>query len=282
MFHFITHLATHTSRDPFVHAITNWIILEFYTRFQNLNGVLITLSCWIGSLTHNGVTVSPLLLSLLTTSALLPQQAPACQTSPTLRTICIKKRTRTMDIVLFFIHYMLAYHGGQSPCFFTPHYPIGLQHTQQASWLKSWSCHLICIMATNLLHWTWFIDSNIKNHLCWHSNIFLMYLCKSFYTALQHTTAITFGLGPHPGLTLAHQKPMDAPCPTNWPDTKLRALFQDPFARYITPYSHSTQVNLFLKIVYLSRLSLHNHPMAFACPATSIRATPMALLSRAD
>ena len=86
-FHFITHLAPHTSQDPFVHAITNWIILGSYTRFQNLHDVLITLSCWIGSLTHNGVTVSPPLLSLLTASALLPQQAPTCQTSPTLCTM---------------------------------------------------------------------------------------------------------------------------------------------------------------------------------------------------
>jgi hypothetical protein len=62
--------------------------------------------------------------------------------------------------------------------------------------LLAWSCHSICITAANLLHRTWFSDSYIKNCLRWRSNTFLMYLRNTFYTADQHTKAITLGLDP--------------------------------------------------------------------------------------
>jgi hypothetical protein len=57
--------------------------------------------------------------------------------------------------------------------------------------LLAWSCHSIRITAANLLQCAWFSDSYIKNRLRWHSNTFLMYLRNTFYTADQHTKAIT-------------------------------------------------------------------------------------------
>jgi hypothetical protein len=48
----------------------------------------------------------------------------------------------------------------------------------------------------NLLHRARFSDSYIKNCLRWGSDTFLMYLRNTFYTADQHTKAITLGLDP--------------------------------------------------------------------------------------
>jgi hypothetical protein len=62
--------------------------------------------------------------------------------------------------------------------------------------LLAWSCHSINVTNANLLHHAWFLDSYIKNCLRWHSDTFLMYLRNSFYTADQHTKAITLGLDP--------------------------------------------------------------------------------------
>jgi hypothetical protein len=62
--------------------------------------------------------------------------------------------------------------------------------------LLAWSCHSIRITAANLLHRAKFSDSYIKNRLRWHSDTFLMYLHNTFYTAEQHTNAITLGLAP--------------------------------------------------------------------------------------
>ena len=62
--------------------------------------------------------------------------------------------------------------------------------------LLAWSCHSICAMAANLLHQAQFSDSYIKNCLHWCSDTFLMYLRNTFYTADQHTKAITLGLDP--------------------------------------------------------------------------------------
>ena len=63
--------------------------------------------------------------------------------------------------------------------------------TAQHPALKSWSCHSIRVMAANLLHCARLSDSYIKNRLRWHSDTFLMYLRNTFYTASQHTNAIT-------------------------------------------------------------------------------------------
>jgi hypothetical protein len=60
--------------------------------------------------------------------------------------------------------------------------------------LLAWSCHSICVTATNLLHRARFSNSYIKNCLRWRSDTFLMYLHNTFYTADQHTKAITLGL----------------------------------------------------------------------------------------
>jgi hypothetical protein len=62
--------------------------------------------------------------------------------------------------------------------------------------LKSWSCHSLRVTAANLLHRAGFSDSFIKNRLRWRSDTFLMYLRNTFYTASQHTNAITLGLDP--------------------------------------------------------------------------------------
>jgi hypothetical protein len=62
--------------------------------------------------------------------------------------------------------------------------------------LLAWSCHSIRVTAANLLHWACFSDSYIKNHLHWKSDMFLMYLRNTFYTANQHTKAITLELDP--------------------------------------------------------------------------------------
>jgi len=62
--------------------------------------------------------------------------------------------------------------------------------------LLAWSCHSIRVTAANLLHRARFLDSYIMNHLRWRSNTFLMYLRNTFYTADQHTKAITLGLDP--------------------------------------------------------------------------------------
>jgi hypothetical protein len=62
--------------------------------------------------------------------------------------------------------------------------------------LLAWSCHSICVTAANLLHRARFSDSYIKNRLLWRSDTFLMYLRNTFYTADQHTKAITLGLDP--------------------------------------------------------------------------------------
>ena len=62
--------------------------------------------------------------------------------------------------------------------------------------LLAWSCHSIHVTAANLLHRAKFSDSFIKNRLRWHSDTFLMYLYNTFYTADQHTDAITLGLDP--------------------------------------------------------------------------------------
>jgi hypothetical protein len=62
--------------------------------------------------------------------------------------------------------------------------------------LLAWSCHSIHVTAANLLHRARFSDSYIKNRLRWRSDTFLMYLHNTFYTADQHTKAITLGLDP--------------------------------------------------------------------------------------
>ena len=62
--------------------------------------------------------------------------------------------------------------------------------------LLAWSCHSIRVTAANLLHRARFSDSYIKNRLRWRSDTFLMYLRNTFYTADQHTKAITLGLDP--------------------------------------------------------------------------------------
>ena len=62
--------------------------------------------------------------------------------------------------------------------------------------LLAWSCHSIRVTAANLLHRARFSDSYIKNRLRWRSDTFLMYLRNTFYTADQHTQAITLGLDP--------------------------------------------------------------------------------------
>ena len=62
--------------------------------------------------------------------------------------------------------------------------------------LLAWSCHSIRVTAANLLHRARFSDSYIKNRLSWCSDTFLMYLRNTFYTADQHTKAITLGLDP--------------------------------------------------------------------------------------
>jgi len=67
--------------------------------------------------------------------------------------------------------------------------------------LLAWSCHSIRVTAANLLHRAKFSDSYIKNRLHWCSDTFLMYLRNTFYTADQHTKAITLGLDP-PGCGL--------------------------------------------------------------------------------
>jgi hypothetical protein len=59
--------------------------------------------------------------------------------------------------------------------------------------LLAWSCHSICVTAANLFRCTRFSDSYIKNRLRWRSDTFLMYLHNTFYTADQHTKAITLG-----------------------------------------------------------------------------------------
>ena len=68
--------------------------------------------------------------------------------------------------------------------------------------LLAWSCHSIRITAMNLLYCAKFSDSYIKNCLRWRSDTFLMYLHNTFYTADQHTNAVTLGLDP-PGHGLA-------------------------------------------------------------------------------
>jgi len=62
--------------------------------------------------------------------------------------------------------------------------------------LLAWSCHSIRVTAANLLHRARFSDSYIKNRLRWRSDTFLMYLRNTFYTADQHTQALTLGLDP--------------------------------------------------------------------------------------
>jgi hypothetical protein len=62
--------------------------------------------------------------------------------------------------------------------------------------LLAWSCHSIRVTAANLLHRARFSDSYIKNRLRWRSDTFLMYLRNTFYTADQHTKAITLSLDP--------------------------------------------------------------------------------------
>ena len=62
--------------------------------------------------------------------------------------------------------------------------------------LLAWSCHSIRVTAANLLHRARFSDSYVKNRLRWRSDTFLMYLRNTFYTADQHTKAITLGLDP--------------------------------------------------------------------------------------
>ena len=62
--------------------------------------------------------------------------------------------------------------------------------------LLAWSCHSIHVTAANLLHRAKFSDSYIKNRLRWRSDTFLMYLRNTFFTADQHTNAVTLGLNP--------------------------------------------------------------------------------------
>jgi hypothetical protein len=62
--------------------------------------------------------------------------------------------------------------------------------------LLAWSFHSIRGTAANLLHRARFSDSYIRNRLWWRSDTFLMYLNNTFYTADQHTQAITLGLDP--------------------------------------------------------------------------------------
>ena len=91
---------------------------------------------------------------------------------------------------------------------FLPHiahktFNIPTQHPD----LKSWSCHSIRVMSANLLHRARFSDSYIKNRLQWRSDTFLMYLHNTFYTASQHTNAITLGLDPPSDATTCHLEP---------------------------------------------------------------------------
>jgi hypothetical protein len=73
--------------------------------------------------------------------------------------------------------------------------------------LLAWFCHSIHVTATNLLHRARFFDSYIKNRLRWRSDTFLIYLHNTFYTADQHTKAITLGLDP-PNCSIArHLEP---------------------------------------------------------------------------
>jgi hypothetical protein len=92
-----------------------------------------------------------------------------------------KHRLITASQVAIFLHHV-------------PHkvFDIPAEHKD----LLAWSCHSIRLTDANLLHRAWFSDSYIKNRLRWRSNTFLMYLCNTFYTADQHTKAITFGLDP--------------------------------------------------------------------------------------
>ena len=81
---------------------------------------------------------------------------------------------------------------------------VFLQHVSQKVFniptghkdLLACTCHSIRVTAANLLHRAGFLDSYIKNRLCWHSNTFLMYLRNTFHMAEQHTKAITLGLDP--------------------------------------------------------------------------------------
>ena len=66
-------------------------------------------------------------------------------------------------------------------------------------------------MAAIQLHWAHFSDSYIKNHLCWKSDTFLMYLCNTFYIADQHTKAITLGLNPLTIICLVPSSPKNMP-----------------------------------------------------------------------
>ena len=72
--------------------------------------------------------------------------------------------------------------------------------------LKLWSPHSIRVTAANLLHRARFSDSFIKNRLRWKSDSFLMYLRNTFYTADQHSTALSLDIAPP---TLADLRPLE-------------------------------------------------------------------------
>ncbi|KAL3779516.1 hypothetical protein HJC23_011152 [Cyclotella cryptica] len=72
--------------------------------------------------------------------------------------------------------------------------------------LKLWSPHSIRVTAANLLHRARFSDSFIKNRLRWKSDSFLMYLRNTFYTADQHSKALSLDITPP---TLADLRPLE-------------------------------------------------------------------------
>ena len=72
--------------------------------------------------------------------------------------------------------------------------------------LKLWSPHSIRVTAANLLHRARFSDSFIKNRLRWKSDSFLMYLWNTFYTADQHSKALSLDITPP---TLADLRPLE-------------------------------------------------------------------------
>ena len=57
--------------------------------------------------------------------------------------------------------------------------------------LDRWSPHSLRITACNLLHRQHFSDSFIQNRLRWKSDAFKMYLRNTFYSATQHSAALT-------------------------------------------------------------------------------------------
>jgi hypothetical protein len=72
--------------------------------------------------------------------------------------------------------------------------------------LNLWSPHSIRVTAANLLHQARFSDSFIENCLRWKSDSFLMYLRNTFYTADQHSKALSIDITPP---TTADTRPLE-------------------------------------------------------------------------